>query len=468
MLRMFRICTPLTLFAFASTLASAQFVYKPAAPRTLLRAGHVLDVHTGKETAGETVIIEGDHIAGLAPTASTPAKPGDRVVDLTGYTVLPGLIDVHTHLTMATNFDPYFELTMTHGKEAILGVENAKVTLEAGFTTVRNVGANGFTDVSLRDEINAGHIPGPHMQVSGPPLGITGGHMDENLLPEQYHVVGEGVADGIPAVQHMVRQNIKYGADLIKIGASGGVLSKGDDPQASQYTLEEMQAIVADAHRLGRKVAAHAHGAQAILWASEAGVDSIEHGSYLDDAGIAMMLKHGTYLVPTAYLIDWIQQYGNLPALYQQKMKDVSAVEKQNAIKAIKAGVKIACGTDAAVYPHGLNAHELDVYVNQFGMTPLAAIQTATLNAADLMGWTAHVGSLDTGKWADVIAVQGDPLHDIKLLQHVPFVMKSGVIYKDEAQPTAVDKPQPTQGGFGATISTAALPNLPPISENSF
>jgi imidazolonepropionase-like amidohydrolase len=422
--------------------ALAQPAYKPDPGRTLLRAGHVLDVHTGNEAAAQTIIVEGDHIVAIAPTALTPAKPGDREVDLTADTVLPGLIDVHTHLTMANNFDPYFELSMTPGKEAIIGVENAKTTLEAGFTTVRNVGAGGFTDVALRDEINEGHIPGPHMQVSGPPLGITGGHMDENLLPEQYHVVGEGVADGIAAVQHMVRQNIKYGADLIKIGASGGVLSKGDDPQASQYTLEEMQAIVADAHRLGRKVAAHAHGAQAILWASEAGVDSIEHGSYMNDEDIAMMKKHGTYFVPTAYLIDWMQANGNLPAFYKQKMHDVSAVEKQNAIRAIKAGVKVALGTDAAVYPHGLNAHELDVYVNQFGMTPLAAIQTGTVNAADLMGWTAHVGSLDPGKWADIIAVPGDPLADVRILQHVPFVMKGGVIYKDEAHPAAIDKLQ--------------------------
>ena len=346
---------------------------------------------------------------------------------------MPGLIDVHTHLTGASaNFDPYFELSMTPAKEAIIGVENAKVTLEAGFTTVRNVGANDFTDVALRDEINAGHIPGPHMQVSGPPLGITGGHMDENLLPYEFHYHAEGVADGIPAVQHQVRENIKYGADLIKIGATGGVLSTGDDPQASQYTLEEMQAIVADAHRLGRKVAAHAHGAQGILFATEAGVDSIEHGSYINDEDIALMKKKGTYLVPTAYLIDWMQQFGNLPPIYQQKMKDVSAVEKQNAIKAIKAGVKIALGTDAAVYPHGLNAHEVDVYVNQFGMSPLAGIQTGTINAADLMGWTDRVGTLEPGKWADLIAIDGDPLKDVKLLQHVNFVMKSGVVYKDE------------------------------------
>jgi imidazolonepropionase-like amidohydrolase len=278
------------------------------------------------------------------------------------------------------------------------------------------------------------------MQVSGPALGITGGHMDENLLPEQYHVVGEAVADGIPAVQHMVRQNIKYGADLIKIGASGGVLSKGDDPQAAQYTLEEMQAIVADAHRLGRKVAAHAHGAQAILFASEAGVDSVEHGSYINDEDIAMMKKHGTYLVPTAYLYDWSLQYGNLPALYKQKMLDTAAVAHANHKHAIQAGVKVAFGTDAAVYPHGLNAHEFDVYVNQYGMTALAAIQSATLNAVDLMGWSAKTGALDPGKWADIIAVQGDPLADVKILQHVAFVMKAGIIYKNEAQPGVVDQ----------------------------
>ncbi|HTV07647.1 MAG TPA: amidohydrolase family protein [Candidatus Aquilonibacter sp.] len=434
--------------------AWAQQTYQPRAERTLIRAGHVIDVHTGNELPDETVIVEGDKIVGLAKTADTPAKEGDRVVDLSNDTVLPGMIDVHTHLTMTTNFDPYFELSMTPAKEAIIGVENAKTTLEAGFTTVRNVGADGFTDVALRDEINAGHIPGPHMQVSGPPLGITGGHMDENLLPAQYNVQGDGVADGIAAVQHMVRRNIKYGADLIKIGASGGVLSKGDDPQASQYTLEEMQAIVADAHRLGRKVAAHAHGAQAILWASEAGVDSIEHGSYMNDEDIAMMKKHGTYFVPTAYLIDWQREYGHLPPFYAQKMADVAAVEKKNARHAIESGVKVAMGTDAAVYPHGLNAHELDVYVNQFGMTPLEALKTTTLNAADLMGWTDKVGSLEPGKWADVIAVSGDPLKDIRVLEHVSFVMKSGVIYKDEGAPASVD-----------TLSAVAV-NTAPVSED--
>src|SRR5579862_594165 len=301
----------------------------------------------------------------------------------------------------------------------------------AGITSVRNVGAGGFVDVNLRDAINAGQVPGPHMLVSGPAMGITGGHCDDNLLPVQYHQVGDGVADGIAAVQQKVRQNIKYGADLIKICATGGVLSKGDDPQASQYTLEEMQAIVADAHRLGRKVAAHAHGAQGILWATEAGVDSIEHGSYIDDAAIAEMKKRGTYLVPTVYLEDWIVESGHLPPFYHQKMVEVVAVAKRNIRHAMESGVKIAMGTDAAVYPHGLNAHELDVYVNQLGMAPLAALQTATINAADLMGWTAKTGTLEPGKWADVIGVDGNPLDDVRLLQNVKFVMKAGVIYKD-------------------------------------
>ncbi|MDP9014602.1 MAG: amidohydrolase family protein [Pseudomonadota bacterium] len=402
----------------------------PAAQRVLVRAGHLLDVRSGRLLNAQTIIVTGDRITTIAPTAATPAASGDTVVDLGSLTVLPGLFDVHTHITMNTEFDPYKELTNTDAKEAINGVVNARATLLAGFTSIRNVGAGGFTDVDLRDAVDAGQVIGPHMQVSGPALGITGGHCDTNLLPIRYHVTDGGVADGIAAVQQKVRQNIKYGADVIKICATGGVLSKGDNPQASQYTLEEMKAIATDAHRLGRKVAAHAHGKQGILWASMAGIDSIEHGSWIDDAAIAEMKKNGTYLVPTLYLEDWQLDFGHLPSFYEQKMKDVSAVAKKNIRHAYESGVKIALGTDAAVYPHGLNGHELEVYVRDLGMTPLAAIQSATLNAADLMNWTDKAGSLEAGKWADIIAVDGNPLSDIKVLQDVKFVMKSGVVYK--------------------------------------
>jgi imidazolonepropionase-like amidohydrolase len=401
-----------------------------AAQRILIRAGHVLDVRTGQEPADRTIVVAGDKIAAIAATASTRAEPGDREIDLRSMTVLPGLIDVHTHLTFGNDFDPYTRLSTDPVREALNGVRFAKITLEAGFTTVRNVGASGYSDVALRDYIDAGHIPGPHMQVSGPPLGITGGHCDNNFLPNEYHATADGVADGIAAVQQRVRQNIKYGADLIKVCATGGVLSKGDDPKASQYSLDELKALVADAHRLGRKVAAHAHGAEGILFATEAGVDSIEHGTYIDEDDIAAMKKHGTWLVPTLYLIDWMRQNPRLPAMFQKKMTEVSAVVLENQRKAIAAGVKVALGTDAAVYPHGQNAHEVEVYVTKLGMTPLAAVQTGTINAADLMGWSDRTGALEPGKWADAIAVEGDPLADVRTLQHVRFVMKSGVVYK--------------------------------------
>jgi imidazolonepropionase-like amidohydrolase len=425
-----RVVTRSFLCLAVALVCTATLAQEAPAPRTLLRAGHVLDVRTGKEAADQTIIVAGDKIVAIAATSSTPKQGDDGEIDLSGMTVMPGLIDVHTHLTMDNNFDPYHELSTSIAKSALIGARNAKVTLEAGFTTVRNVHAEGFSDVDLRDAINEGLVPGPHMQVSGPALSISGGHCDDNLLPYDFHAHGGGVADGVEAVQHKVRENIKYGADLIKICATGGVLSKGDDPQASQFTEAELKAAVADAHRLGRKVAAHAHGAQGVIWATDAGVDSIEHASYITDEGIREMKAHGTYLVPTAYLVDWLQQYGKLPAFYAQKMKDVSAVQKANLKKAIAAGLKVALGTDAAVYPHGLNAHELDVYVNQFGMTPLAALQSATLNAADLMGWSDRVGALEPGKWADIIAVSGDPLKDVTLLQNVAFVMKSGTIYK--------------------------------------
>jgi len=271
------------------------------------------------------------------------------------------------------------------------------------------------------------------MLVSGAALGITGGHCDDNLLPYAYHQQGEGVADGVAAVQHKVREVIKYGADVIKICATGGVMSKGDDPNASQFTMEEMKMIVSEAHRLGRKVAAHAHGAEGVRWASDAGVDSIEHGHLMDDASIATLKKNGTYLVPTLYLMDWNREnmsQRHVPDYIARKMEMVTAVGQANAKKAFAAGVKIAFGTDAAVYPHGLNAHEFGVYV-RLGMTPLQAIQTATINASDLLGRSTTIGTLEPGKFADLIAVDGDPLKDITTLEHVKFVMKGGEVVKN-------------------------------------
>jgi imidazolonepropionase-like amidohydrolase len=396
---------------------------------TVIHAGHMLDVKTGKTLNDVWVVVDGGKIV----RASTGAEAAANIIELPNGTLLPGLIDAHTHLTFDPNFG-YQELGISIPKEALIGAKNARLTLEAGFTTVRNVGANGYADIALRDAINEGMVPGPRIMASGPALSITGGHCDQNLLPYEWHAKSDGAADGVEAVQHKVREIIKYGADVIKICATGGVLSKGDDPRASQYTLEEMKAIVADAHRLGRKVAAHAHGAQGIAWAAEAGVDSIEHGSYIDDEAIRVMKEHGTYLVPTQYLSDWMRENATrigLPAMYSEKMKSVTAVSRQNVTKAIHAGVKIAFGTDAAVYPHGLNAHEFAVYV-QMGMTPLDAIRTATVNAADLLGWKL-IGSIEPGNFADIIAVNGDPTKDVTLLQNPVFVMKDGVVYKQAA-----------------------------------
>src|SRR5213594_3527507 len=398
--------------------------------RIIIHAAKLLEVKAGKTVADQAIVIEGDKIVSVGPMAQVQRSTSDRLIDLPNATVLPGLTDAHTHLTGDPRNIGYQSLGISIPRATLTGARNARLTLEAGFTTVRNVGAEGYSDVALRDAINAGDIPGPRMLVSGPALGITGGHCDENLLPFEYHVS----ADGVAGVQHKVREVIKYGADLIKICATGGVLSKGDNPQASQYTLEEMKAIVADAHRLGRKVAAHAHGAQGILWASQAGVDSIEHGSYIDDAAIAEMKKNGTYLVPTLYLGDWFIEHAaenHVPDFLLVKAKAVMPAARKNVAHAFASGAKVAFGTDAAVYAHGLNAREFAVMV-KLGLIPLQAIQAATVNAADLLGWSDKIGGIDPGKWADIIAVDGDPLQDVTALEHVKFVMKGGAVVEDE------------------------------------
>jgi imidazolonepropionase-like amidohydrolase len=425
-----KICTALA--AMALLCLGAQGVAQ-SSRHIVVHAGHLLDVKTGKLLADQTLVIEDGRISssGAAAEAKIPA---DAVrIELPNATVLPGLIDAHTHLTSEPKFG-YDRLAISVPREALIGAKNARLTLLAGFTTVRNVGARDFTDVALRDAINAGDVPGPRLLVSGPPLSITGGHCDNNMLPFEYHATSDGVADGISAVQHKVRENIKYGADLIKVCATGGVLSLGDNPQHSQYSLDEMKAIVADAHRLGRKVAAHAHGAEGIRWAAEASVDSVEHGSYIDDAGIAAMKEHGTYLVPTLYLGDWMMENAEqtyMPPPLLAKAHEVIPAARKNIAHAFASGVKVAFGTDAAVYPHGLNAHEFAVMV-KLGLTPLQAIQAATLNAADLLGWSGKVGTLEPGAWADIVAVEGDPVKDVTTLERVKFVMKGGEVVRNE------------------------------------
>jgi len=414
-------------------LAWAAMAQQPAgAPaRTVVKAGKLLDVRTGKTLTKQAIVIEGGKIVSVGPDSGVAADA--KVIDLSGKTVLPGLIDAHTHIT----FDPkygYEQLAISAPREALIGAKNARITLLAGFTTIRNVGASDYTDIALRDAINAGDVPGPRIDASGPALGITGGHCDDNLLPYEWHATADGVADGVENVQHKVREVIKYGANLIKICATGGVLSLGDDPQHSQYTQAELNAIVADAHRLGRKVAAHAHGAEGIRWAAEAGVDSIEHGSYIDDAGIAAMKQHGTYLVPTLYLGDWFLENApkmNVPPSMLKKGQEVMPIARKNIAHAFASGVRVGFGTDAAVYPHGLNAREFAVMV-KLGLTPLQAIQAATVNDADLLGWSDKVGVIEPGHYADMIAVDGDPLQDVTKLEQVKFVMKGGVVYKSE------------------------------------
>ena len=434
MRRVFAAIVDVAMVMTVYQVASAQTSTDQAVKRITIRAGHLLDVKTGKTLNDQVIVIEGDKIVAVGPASNPQAGAGGSSIDLSSSTVLPGLIDGHTHLTGDPRNIGYQSLGLSLPREALIGARNARLTLQAGFTTVRNVGASGYSDVALRDAINAGDIPGPRMLVSGPPLSITGGHCDNNLLPYEYHATSDGAADGIEAVQHKVREIIKYGADLIKICATGGVLSKGDDPQASQYTLEEMKAIVADAHRLGRKVAAHAHGAQGIRWASEAGVDSVEHASYIDDAGIAEMKKNGTYLVPTLYLGDWFlenAEKNHVPDFLLVKAKAVMPAARKNVAHAFASGVKVAFGTDAAVYPHGLNAHEFAAMV-KLGLGPLQAIQAATVNDADLLGWSDKVGTIEPGKWADIIAVDGDPVKDVTTLEHVKFVMKGGEVVKNE------------------------------------
>jgi imidazolonepropionase-like amidohydrolase len=403
----------------------------PDPPTVALRCGHLLDVQSGGLIDNAVILTAGGRITAVG--AGLPIPPGTSIVQLPEATCLPGLIDVHVHLTADVTKQGYESLGISIPRSTVTGVKSARQTLLAGFTTVRNVGADGYADVALRDGIEDGDIDGPRMLVSGPALGITGGHCDNNLLAPQFHYTDPGVADGPWAARAKVREVVKYGADLIKICASGGVLSKGDQPGTPQYTLEEIRAIVEEAHKLGRKVAAHAHGTHSIKDSILGGVDSVEHASLIDDEGIALAKQHGTVLVFDIYNDDFILQEGAKMGVLPEsleKERNLGKTQRQNFRRALLAGARLAFGTDAGVYPHGDNARQFALMV-EYGMKPLDAIRSATTGAAELMGRGKEAGVITKGAFADVIAVAGDPRADVKVLENVRFVMKNGRVYKN-------------------------------------
>ena len=379
------------------------------------------------------IAIEDGVIAAVTRPSGEPIPSDAELIDLSGYTVLPGLIDAHTHLLSDSDDHGLNSLVVSLPEATINGVKNAATTLQAGFTTVRNVGAPGYADVALRDAIAAGEVAGPRMLVSGPPIGITGGHCsDNNLLPFEYGVTEDGVADGPWAIRQMVRQNVKFGVDLIKTCSTGGVLSAGTRLDAVQYTLQELEALVDEARAHGRTVAVHAHGTAGIRNAILAGADSIEHASYLTDDVIELAKEHGTRFVMDIYVTEHILSEGEASGVLQEsleKEREVGQIQRESFTRAHAAGVEMVYGTDSAVYPHGDNARQFSRMV-QFGMTPAEAIRAATVRAADLLGVGDQVGRIAEGLQADLVAVSGNPYEDVSVLEHVEFVMKGGVVYR--------------------------------------
>jgi imidazolonepropionase-like amidohydrolase len=413
---------------------------KPAPKVTYLLVGRLFDATGDNVRENMVIAVEDDRIKAVSPAADLKIPPGANVIDLSHATVLPGLIDCHTHLdSRADRYNEIYRFKDTPFDNAFAGVVNARKTLEAGFTSVRDVGSKPFLAVDLRNSINEGYLVGPRIVASGPAISITGGHGDLNNYSPQTQVMmfpeerDFQIADGADQIRHVVRAQVKYGVDVIKIISTGGVLSRGDSPGAPQYTLEELKVAAETAHMAGRKIAAHAHGTQGIKNAILAGIDSIEHGSLIDDEGIRLAKEHGTYLVMDIYNDDYIlneaPKYG-LPVENLDKERMVGRLQRENFRKAFQAGVKMAFGTDAGVYPHGDNAKQF-FYMVKFGMSPAQAIRAATSSAADLIGRSKDVGTIEAGKYADIIAVTADPLADVRSLEHVDFVMKGGVIYKD-------------------------------------
>lgn len=418
------IALPLALAALCGSLAQAQTSY--------VRAGRVIDVATGRVLTNQLIRIEDDKIASIGPYA--PPADG-AVIDWSGKTVLPGLIDMHTHLVGDIQSAGVADPLLTSGaQDALIGASNAKKTLRAGFTTVRDVGSwRAFTDVALRDAINNRYVDGPRMAVSGGYFTIPGGGgaitglADDIKLPPDYEA---GIVRGPDDARQKARAFLQHRVDFLKMIATGAVLTVGTDPGMPELSEDEMRAIVDEAKKHGKKVTAHAHGAEGAKAAIRAGVQSIEHGSLLDDEALSMMKKRGVYLVADIYNGDYIDEIGTRdewPAETLQKNRDTTDTQREVFRKAVRMGVKIAYGTDSGVYPHGDNAKQLP-YMVKYGMTPMQAIQAATINAAALLGWEKNVGAIRAGAYADMIAVDGDPLADINALVGEKIVMKGGEI----------------------------------------
>ncbi len=401
-----------------------------------IKAGRLVDVDRGEVRRDQVVIVRGDRIAAVQP-ASAKLPAGARVIDLSRYTVTPGLIDCHSHLIgEALAADVLQPLERTETQEAMSGVRNAKATLLAGFTTVRDVGTyRAFVDAGLRDAIDDGTVIGPRMRVAGAYVTVStgGGELvgaaPDVTLPFAYRF---GVANSADEVRARVRALLNGGADFIKIIATGAVLTRGTKPGVSEFTEEQIRAAVEQAGEYGTFVAAHAHGAEGIKRAVRAGVRSIEHGSLIDDEGIALMKAHGTWLVADIWNGDYIDSVGreqHWPADVLRKNTETTEAQRAGFRKAVAAGVRIAYGTDSGVYPHGMNAMQLP-YMVKYGLTPMQALQSATLSAARLMQWEDRVGSISVGKYADIVAVEGDAMADLRSFSKVGFVMKGGVVYK--------------------------------------
>lgn len=427
-------------------LALLSFAFAQKAPDkekekkiSYIKAGRLFDSTSGSIKTGMVIVVEDERIQKVGTAAEISIPAGATVVDLSNSTVLPGLIDCHTHLgSRADRYDEIYNFKDTPFHSAFAAVLNARTTLDAGFTTVRDVGSYPFLAVDLRNSITEGFIVGPRVVASGPGISITGGHGDLNNYAPQVRVMmfpeerDYGIADGVDQIRHVVRAQIKYGVDVIKILATGGVLSKGDNPGAPQFTYEELKAAADEAHMAGRRIAAHAHGAEGIKNAIRAGIDTIEHASLIDDEGIRLAKEHGTWLDFDIYNDDYIlgkaRDFG-IPEEFVEKEKKIGRLQRENFEKAFKAGAKLIYGTDAGVYTHGDNAKQF-FYMVKFGMTPAQAIRAATSSAADAINRSHDVGSIEAGKYADIIAVDADPLKDVTALEKVSFVMKGGKVYK--------------------------------------